>query len=594
MNRATLSVPDITCTACVETIESLFKNEEHVKIRVVLVPEKEATVFYNPNFVSLDSIRSRIEDVGFDSKIIDQTNDVQNGVLEKRTEFIVEGMTCNSCTGTIRGALSDHVLSCDISLERKVALVTYNEFTITATKIIALIEDCGFDARIKPATSTTLDNKVIRVLGMVCNSCVETIEGVLSEYTGIEEIQVSLEKETANITFQPDLITVETIIELIEDMGFEASLFSLDKTKMSRTTYSINGMRCKSCVIKITNEVEAIYGVVQVVINLEASSGFVIHSDNVLPQTIQKHIMSLNFEADIVQTVAEENANFPSTPKKKAATHTAVAFKKGSDEVTINIPAGGESEKCSIKIVGMTCASCVNNIEKTISKTEGVFSILVSLMSARGDVIFDPSVTCAKTIAEAIDDMGFEATVITTGGDSKDETIKLTITGMTCASCVRKIETHLKRKGGIKSATVALTTSSATISFDRSLITVRGIIDEIVNIGFDAEIRNDTDNFAILEQKDQIKKWRRAFIISLSFGVPSMILMMLFMLPSHEEAVIPPHNIIPGLSVENLVMFLLCTPVQFIAGRKFYIAAFKAIKHKALNMDVLIMMATSV
>ena len=93
--------------------------------------------------------------------------------------------------------------------------------------------------------------------------------------------------------------------------------------------------------------------------------------------------MSLNFEADIVQTVAETNANFPSSPKKKPATHTAVAFKKGSDEVTINIPAGGESEKCSIKIVGMTCASCVNNIEKTISKAEGVFSILVSLMSAR-------------------------------------------------------------------------------------------------------------------------------------------------------------------------------------------------------------------
>ena len=132
-----------------------------------------------------------------------------------------------------------------------------------------------------------------------------------------------------------------------------------------------------------------------------------------------------------------------------------------------------------------------------------------NIFKYRGDVIFDPSVTSAKSIAEAIDDMGFEATVITAGGDSKDESIKLTITGMTCASCVRKIETHLKRKAGIKSATVALTTSSATISFDRSLITVRNIIEEIVNIGFEAEIRNDTDNFAILEQKDQIRKWKR-------------------------------------------------------------------------------------
>ena len=99
MNRATLSVPDITCTACVETIESLFQNEEHIKIRVVLVPEKEATVFYDADHVTLESIRGRIEDVGFDSKILDQTENIQNGVLEKRTEFIIDGMTCNSCTG---------------------------------------------------------------------------------------------------------------------------------------------------------------------------------------------------------------------------------------------------------------------------------------------------------------------------------------------------------------------------------------------------------------------------------------------------------------------------------------------------------------
>lgn len=47
----------------------------------------------------------------------------------------------------------------------------------------------------------------------------------MSEYTGVEEIIVSLEKESANVTFQPDLIKIEQIIEHIEDMGFEAELF---------------------------------------------------------------------------------------------------------------------------------------------------------------------------------------------------------------------------------------------------------------------------------------------------------------------------------------------------------------------------------
>ena len=89
-------------------------------------------------------------------------------------------------------------------------------------------------------------------------------------------------------------------------------------------------------------------------------------------------------------------------------------------------------------------------------------------------------------------------------------------------------------------------------------------------------------------------KWKRSFLISLIFGLPAMILMMLFMLPSHENAVIPAHNIIPGLSVENLVMFLLCTPVQTFAARKYYINTYAAIKHRSLNMDVLIVMATSI
>ena len=197
MNRARLSVPLITCSACVETIEALFENDKNIKIRVLLVPEKEAIVFYDPNHVTLQSIRQKIEDVGFDSEIVELENDIQNRTLEKRTEFIIEGMTCNSCTGkdkiclldtkllflgTIRDALSEHVLSCDISLERKTALVTFNEFEISSSKIISIIEDVGFECKVKPASSTTLENKILKVLGMVCKSCVQTIEGVLKEH----------------------------------------------------------------------------------------------------------------------------------------------------------------------------------------------------------------------------------------------------------------------------------------------------------------------------------------------------------------------------------------------------------------------------
>ena len=83
------------------------------------------------------------------------------------------------------------------------------------------------------------------------------------EYTGIESISVSLEKELADVTFQSDLISEQAIIDQIDDMGFEASKY-VPEDGLIKTTFSIVGMRCKSCVAKITSECEGVYGVEQV------------------------------------------------------------------------------------------------------------------------------------------------------------------------------------------------------------------------------------------------------------------------------------------------------------------------------------------
>lgn len=93
-------------------------------------------------------------------------------------------------------------------------------------------------------------------------------------------------------------------------------------------------------------------------------------------------------------------------------------------------------------------------------------------------------------------------------------------------------------------------------------------------------------------------KWRTSFYVSCIFGIPSMMVMVYFMyivdMDHHDLSCHLPYCLMPGLSLENFLLFVLSTPVQFIGGRHFYRAAWKAIKHKTTNMDVLIMLATTI
>ena len=88
-NFALISVPEITCIACIETIETLFQNDTDVKIKVVLIPEKEASIYYNAEKTNLNEIKDKIDDAGFSSTTLKEESDLspKEVSLEKRNEF---------------------------------------------------------------------------------------------------------------------------------------------------------------------------------------------------------------------------------------------------------------------------------------------------------------------------------------------------------------------------------------------------------------------------------------------------------------------------------------------------------------------------
>lgn len=191
------------------------------------------------------------------------------------------------------------------------------------------------------------------------------------------------------------------------------------------------------------------------------------------------------------------------------------------------------------------------------------------------------------------------------------------IQGMTCSSCVNSIEKHLLSQPGIKSASVTLSTCKGRFTFDPDITGIRTIVDTICDMGFDAEPADDSFNSlsaAYLNQKEEVRKWRNSFFLNLSFGVPSMAVMMFFMyfmdmdMTGHSNCCV-----VPGVNSENLIMFLLATPAQIFGGKRecccgqralirvsirpgrhIFAAAFKSLKHGMANMDVLIMLAANI
>lgn len=159
--------------------------------------------------------------------------------------------------------------------------------------------------------------------------------------------------------------------------------------------------------------------------------------------------------------------------------------------------------------------------------------------------------------------------------------ITLKIGGMECAACSARIEKVLNRAEGVNSAAVNLAAEKASVDFDEKLLAIDDVISLIEKAGFTAA--PDEPNL----QNDDGKADRReliTLIISAVLTFPMLLAMILHFLHIHSPYINWLHN--------GWVQFALCTPVQLVIGSKFFVGAYKSIRSKAANMDVLVVMGT--
>lgn len=233
----------------------------------------------------------------------------------------------------------------------------------------------------------------------------------------------------------------------------------------------------------------------------------------------------------------------------------------------------------TLSIEGMTCASCVGRVEKALKKVDGVEKAEVNLATEKALIHASQPLDRALLI-KAVQRAGYDVAAI--------QPIELSIDGMTCASCVARVEKALKKVSGVEQANVNLATERAWIQ-PNATVSSQDLIRAIQKAGYDAKLLQHDANEQHDKKNLEQQQLKRDLVISLILALPVFILEMgSHMIPAFHMWVM--HNI--GQQQSWLIQFALTTLVLLLPGRRFYQKGIPALFRFAPDMNSLVAVGT--
>jgi Cu+-exporting ATPase len=226
-----------------------------------------------------------------------------------------------------------------------------------------------------------------------------------------------------------------------------------------------------------------------------------------------------------------------------------------------------ESTTFDLPIAGMTCASCAGRVERALSKVIGATAVSVNLATEQARVQA-PS-DSLPALMDAVQQAGYSV---------PQQTLELSIDGMTCASCVGRVERALAKVPGVKGVSVNLANERAHLEL-LGQVDPQTLIDAVTKAGYSASVWEVEHPQADVQQQ-RLHRERWALLAAIALALPLVLPMVLQPFGVHW--------MLPAW-----VQFALATPVQFIFGARFYVAAWKAVRAGAGNMDLLVALGTS-
>jgi P-type Cu+ transporter len=235
-----------------------------------------------------------------------------------------------------------------------------------------------------------------------------------------------------------------------------------------------------------------------------------------------------------------------------------------------------------LPIKGMTCASCVARNEKALRKVAGVDEASVNLATEKATVSFDPGLTSVEELVHAVEAAGY-------GVVTAQET--LPILGMTCASCVSRVERALRKPPGVLRADVNLATEKATVTYIPGQASHEDLVAAVEAAGYEVIELPDAAAGTTTAAADASDAARAAAYRTLKRKVVvGFALSVVIFAGTMQPDWFP---FLPAWLHNGYVLWALATPVQFWVGRQFYTTAWSALRHGTTTMNTLVAMGSS-
>ncbi|MGH2395663.1 MAG: copper ion binding protein, partial [bacterium] len=239
-------------------------------------------------------------------------------------------------------------------------------------------------------------------------------------------------------------------------------------------------------------------------------------------------------------------------------------------------PKAAAVKRVDLPVEGMSCASCVARVEGGLQKTPGVTAANVNFAAERATVAFDPARIGVPELVAAVHGSGYSV---------PRERLVIPIAGMSCASCVTKVEDALRATEGVLSASVNLAREQATVEYIPGVVPPEALRRAVRDAGYEALASEE----GTVDREAARRARELAAVRTRVIGGALLSIPILWGSLPHMDV----HVWVPALLENWVVQFLLATPVQFWAGWRFYRGMWAALRHGAADMNTLIAVGTS-